>query len=115
VPVLPIESHQHVGEDHQHVDLLALSIVRGDVESVETRRKILLASHAVHMVRLHGMARPDVNRFEFVIVAALRAQQLTKGCVPLLAGQYKATTMAQMEVSAGKIARVLPATVGGEH
>jgi DNA-directed RNA polymerase subunit K/omega len=41
-------------------------------------------------------------------VSALRAQQLMKGCVPHFDGTHKATTMAQMEVSAGKIARQTP-------
>lgn len=50
----------------------------------------------------------EMNAFEFVVVAALRAQQLMKGCVPLFDGAHKATTMAQMEVSAGKIAREMP-------
>ena len=55
------------------------------------------------------VSRPyGVNAFEFVVVSALRAQQLMKGCVPLFDGAHKATTMAQMEVSAGKIAREVP-------
>jgi DNA-directed RNA polymerase subunit K/omega len=62
------------------------------------------------MVRgLHGIMRPQgVNAFEFVVIAALRAQQLMKGCVPLLDGEHKATTMAQMEVLAGKVGRERP-------
>jgi DNA-directed RNA polymerase subunit K/omega len=52
------------------------------------------------------VSRPyEMNAFEFVVVSALRAQQLMKGCVPHFDGAHKATTMAQMEVSAGKIAR----------
>jgi DNA-directed RNA polymerase subunit K/omega len=46
-----------------------------------------------------------MNAFEFVVVSALRAQQLMKGCIPRLEGTHKAITMAQMEVSAGEIAR----------
>jgi DNA-directed RNA polymerase subunit K/omega len=46
-----------------------------------------------------------MEAFEFVVVSVLRAQQLMKGCIPHLDGVHKATTMAQMEVSAGKIAR----------
>jgi DNA-directed RNA polymerase subunit K/omega len=49
-----------------------------------------------------------MEAFEFVVVAALRTQQLMKGCIPHLDGVHKATTMAQMEVSAGKIARQVP-------
>jgi DNA-directed RNA polymerase subunit K/omega len=52
------------------------------------------------------VSRPyQMEAFEFVVVSVLRAQQLMKGCVPHLEGAHKATTMAQMEVSAGKIAR----------
>ena len=55
------------------------------------------------------VSRPSkMEAFEFVVVSVLRAQQLMKGCVPHLDGAHKATTMAQMEVSAGKIARNTP-------
>ena len=46
------------------------------------------------------------NAYEFVVVAALRTHQLMAGCVPRLDGDHKATRMAQMEVAAGKVARV---------
>jgi hypothetical protein len=46
-----------------------------------------------------------VNPFEFVVVAALRAQQLLAGCVPRLEGPHAAATMAQMEVAGGRVAR----------
>lgn len=49
---------------------------------------------------------PSLNAYEFVVVAALRAHQLMAGCVPQLDGEHKATTMAQMEVATGRIARV---------
>jgi DNA-directed RNA polymerase subunit K/omega len=52
------------------------------------------------------------NAFEFVAVAALRAQQLQKGCVQRVPGNHKRTTIAQMEVVAGKVARI-PAVVAG--
>ena len=55
------------------------------------------------------VTRPvQMEAFEYVAVAALRAQQLMKGCIPRLDGEHKAITMAQMEVSAGKIAREVP-------
>lgn len=57
----------------------------------------------------------DSNAYEFVMIASQRAHQLMAGCIPLMTGEHKATTMAQMEVAAGKIVR-LPATsavVGG--
>ena len=52
------------------------------------------------------VTRPyQMEAFEFVVVSVLRTQQLMKGCIPHLDGEHKATTMAQMEVSAGKVAR----------
>lgn len=44
--------------------------------------------------------------YEFAVVCALRAHQLMHGCTPRLAGEHKATTMAQMEVAAGKVTRL---------
>jgi DNA-directed RNA polymerase subunit K/omega len=46
-----------------------------------------------------------VNPFEFVVVAALRAQQLLAGCVPRVDGLHAPATIAQMEVAGGQIAR----------
>lgn len=46
-----------------------------------------------------------LNAYEFVVVSALRAQQLRAGCLPRLGGQYCAETMAQMEVAEGRITR----------
>lgn len=55
------------------------------------------------------VTRPrQIEAFEFVVLSVLRAQQLMKGCMPHFDGVHKATTMAQMEVSAGKIARKAP-------
>jgi DNA-directed RNA polymerase subunit K/omega len=52
------------------------------------------------------VSRPTrIEAFEFVVVSVLRAQQLMKGCLPRIDGEHKAITMAQMEVSAGKVAR----------
>ena len=52
------------------------------------------------------VVRPaHLNVYEFVVVSALRAQQLLAGCVPRLDGDHSATTMAQMEVAAGCVAR----------
>lgn len=48
---------------------------------------------------------PHLNAYEFAVVAALRAQQLMAGCTPRLGGEHGATTMAQMEVAAGCVAR----------
>jgi DNA-directed RNA polymerase subunit K/omega len=50
------------------------------------------------------ISRPkDANPFEFVIVAALRAKQLMRGCTPRVPGGHKRTTIAQLEVVAGKV------------
>jgi len=48
---------------------------------------------------------PHLNAYEFAVVAALRAQQLMAGCTPRLSGEHSATTMAQMEVAEGCVAR----------
>jgi DNA-directed RNA polymerase subunit K/omega len=48
---------------------------------------------------------PHLNAYEFAVVAALRAQQLMAGCTPRLCGDHSATTMAQMEVAEGCVAR----------
>ena len=50
---------------------------------------------------------PLCNSFEFVTVAALRNQQLQRGCTPRVGGNHKRTTIAQMEIVAGKVAPVL--------
>lgn len=47
---------------------------------------------------------PATNPYELVVVSALRAHQLMAGCTPRLDGEHKATTMARMEVAAGKVA-----------
>jgi DNA-directed RNA polymerase subunit K/omega len=47
----------------------------------------------------------QMNAYEFVVLAALRAQQLLAGCVPRLDGDHSAATMAQMEVAGGHVTR----------
>jgi DNA-directed RNA polymerase subunit K/omega len=56
------------------------------------------------------------NAFEFVIVSALRAAQLMRGCIPRVEGSHKHTTTAQMEVASGKVARLVevPVPASGE-
>ena len=57
-------------------------------------------------IKWFGVVGTAVLGCWFVVPGSvLRAQQLMKGCIPHLDGVHKATTMAQMEVSAGKIAR----------
>jgi DNA-directed RNA polymerase omega subunit len=52
--------------------------------------------------------RPEhLGKFEFVILATLRAAQLMRGCIPMVVpGDHKATVIAQVEVAAGKIVNV---------
>ena len=51
--------------------------------------------------------RPDdMNAFEFVVLAGLRAAQLRRGCTPRVAGASKLAVTAQQEIAARK---VLPA------
>jgi DNA-directed RNA polymerase subunit K/omega len=54
---------------------------------------------------------PLANSFEFVIIAALRTQQLQRGCIQRVLGAHKFTTLAQMEIVAGKVARLAPAAL----
>ena len=55
------------------------------------------------------VTRPEhLNRYEFVVIAALRAQQLLAGCTPRIAGDHSTATMAQMEVADGLIAPAAP-------
>ena len=52
------------------------------------------------------VVRPvHLNAYEFVVVSALRAQQLLAGCVPRVEGDHGASTTAQMEVADGRVAR----------
>lgn len=45
----------------------------------------------------------NMGAFQFVVLAALRAAQLTRGCVPRVDGHHKAAITAQIEVAEGKI------------
>jgi len=55
------------------------------------------------------VTRPlGIGAFEFVILASLRAVQLTRGCRPRIDGAHKHTVMAQMEVSQGKVVQAVP-------
>jgi DNA-directed RNA polymerase subunit K/omega len=49
--------------------------------------------------------RPDgTNAFEFVVVSALRAAQLQRGCTPRVERSPKMAVTAQHEVAEGKVA-----------
>jgi len=49
----------------------------------------------------------DVGRFQFVVLAMLRAAQLMRGCRPRVEGVHKATVIAQLEVSQRKVTPVI--------
>ncbi|HZJ32545.1 MAG TPA: hypothetical protein VFD21_13295 [Vicinamibacterales bacterium] len=52
------------------------------------------------------VSRPaEVNAYEFIVVCALRAQQLLAGCTPRLPGEHTPMVMAQMEVAGGHVSR----------
>jgi DNA-directed RNA polymerase subunit K/omega len=54
------------------------------------------------------VSRPvHMNSFEFVLISALRAQQLLAGCVSRKEGAHNASTMAQMEVADGCVVRAM--------
>ena len=66
---------------------------------------ILLVPHHGHR-RGTMVTRPAAfNPYEFVVIASLRAKQLLSGSVPRAEGDHCASTMAQMEVAAGKVGR----------
>jgi DNA-directed RNA polymerase subunit K/omega len=44
-----------------------------------------------------------MGAFEFVVVAALRAAQLTRGCRPKVDGDHTTAILAQREVAEGKV------------
>jgi DNA-directed RNA polymerase subunit K/omega len=49
---------------------------------------------------------PDVGKFEFVKLSALRTAQLMRGCTPRVPAGGKPTTTAQREVAGGKVCSV---------
>ena len=54
------------------------------------------------------VSRPSgTNAFEFVVVSALRAAQLMRGCTPRVTPGYKHIVTAQLEVAAGKVVRLV--------
>jgi DNA-directed RNA polymerase subunit K/omega len=50
----------------------------------------------------------EANAFEFVIVSALRAAQLMRGCTPRVPASAKAVITAQREVAEGLVKRSPP-------
>jgi DNA-directed RNA polymerase subunit K/omega len=55
--------------------------------------------------RLRATIRPE-NSFEFVTIAAARARQLLRGCLPKVEGSMKPARRALQEVASGAISRV---------
>jgi hypothetical protein len=51
----------------------------------------------------------SIDAFEFAVVSSLRAEQLMRGCTPHVTGTHKAIVTAQLEVAAGKVARLFSA------
>ena len=47
-----------------------------------------------------------VGTFQYVVLASLRAAQLMRGCRPRVEGAHKATVIAQLEVSEGKVVQL---------
>ena len=58
------------------------------------------------------MIRPPqkMGAFEFVKVAALRAEQLARGCRPRVDGDHTTAVFAQREVAEGKVTKTANAT-----
>jgi DNA-directed RNA polymerase subunit K/omega len=57
---------------------------------------------------------PGIGAFQFVVLASLRAVQLTRGCLPRIDGVHKNTVIAQLEVSQGKVVEALPPSPAGD-
>jgi DNA-directed RNA polymerase subunit K/omega len=59
------------------------------------------------------MIRPPdaMGAFEFVVVSALRAAQLARGCHPRVDGNHSTAVFAQREVAERKVAPTAIATV----
>jgi DNA-directed RNA polymerase subunit K/omega len=54
------------------------------------------------------------GKFEFVVIAALRASQLKRGCLPRVGGDHTVAVTAQLEVAQGKVPLAPTAPVGAE-
>ena len=55
--------------------------------------------------RSKTIVRPSANSFEFVTVAAARARQLLRGCLPKVEGSPKPARRALQEVAAGEVSK----------
>jgi DNA-directed RNA polymerase subunit K/omega len=54
--------------------------------------------------RIRATVRPE-NSFEYVTIAAARARQLLRGCLPKVEGSAKPARRALQEVASGAVAR----------
>ncbi len=52
----------------------------------------------------------QIGAFEFVVLAARRAEQLRRGCVPRVEGGHRFVVTAQLEVIAGRVVRAVEGT-----
>ena len=56
---------------------------------------------------IHRIKRPsEIGVFEFCCLAALRARQLGRGCLPKVEGAHKLAVTALLEIEARKIVKV---------
>ena len=63
------------------------------------------------MSAIHRIKRPaHLGVFEFCCLAALRAKQLGRGCLPKVDGHHKLAVTALLEIEAGKVAKVDPSS-----
>ena len=56
---------------------------------------------------------PGMGALEFVAIAALRAAQLTRGCLPRVDGDHTTAVLAQREVAEGKVLHSYPNGIEG--
>ena len=72
--------------------------------AVESALPAVVPSRSVELPSAAARQRPaGMGAFQFVILASLRAMQLTRGCLPKIHGVHKNTIIAQLEVSQGKV------------
>jgi DNA-directed RNA polymerase subunit K/omega len=73
----------------------------GGLRAIHHGRARIVFTRGCHMVALK-----PVNAFEFVVISALRAAQLARGCAPRVAASDKVTVTARREVIAGHVTRL---------
>ena len=69
---------------------------------------------STHVATFELVKRPDgISAFEFSVLSALRAAQLSRGCTPRVARSQKLAVTAQIEIAEHKVVRSLNAGVFG--